>query len=55
MKLLKKKDPKEFLNLLEQALEKPPSFFTPCLVEPKPLELKTSPVNDACQKIPLTH
>ena len=43
-----KEDPEEFLNLLELALKNPLSSFTPCLVEPKPLEPKTSPVNDAC-------
>ena len=43
-----KEDPKEFLDLLELALMNPPSSFTSCPVEPKPLEPKTSPVNDAC-------
>ena len=50
-----KKDPKEFLNLLELVLENPPSFFTPSLVEPKPLENKVSPIKyayleEACSK-----
>ena len=43
-----KEDPKEFLNLLEQALKNPSSSFTLCLVEPKLLEPKTSSINDAC-------
>ena len=43
-----KEDLKEFIDLLEQALKNPPSSFTTCLVEPKPLKPKTSPVNDAC-------
>ena len=43
-----KEDPEEFLDLLEQALKNPPSSFTPCPVEPKSLEPKTSPVNNAC-------
>ena len=44
----------EFHNLLEQALENPLSLFTPYLVEPKPLEPKTSPVNDVCLKKPIS-
>ena len=49
------KDPEEFLNLLELALENPPSSFTPSLVEPKPLENKVSPIKavyleKACSK-----
>ena len=43
----KKKDPEEFLNLLELALENPPSFFTPSLIELKPLENKVSPIKKA--------
>ena len=35
-----KKDPEEFLNLLELTLENPPSSFTPSLIEPKPLKIK---------------
>ena len=42
-----KEDPEEFLNLLELALENPPSSFTPSLIEPKPLENKVSPINNA--------
>ena len=42
-----KEDPEEFLNLLELALETPPSSFTPSLVEPKPLENKVSPIKEA--------
>ena len=49
-----KKDPEEFLNLLELALKNPPSYFTPCLVEPKPLEPKTSLVNYACLEKPIS-
>ena len=41
-----KEDPKEFLNLLELALENPPSSFTPSLVEPKLLENKVSPIKE---------
>ena len=48
-----KEDPEEFLNLLELALKNPP-YFTPCLVEPKPLEHKTSPVNNACLEKPIS-
>ena len=33
-----KEDLKEFIDLLEQALKNPPSSFTTCLVEPKPLK-----------------
>ena len=33
-----KEDPEEFLNLLELALENPPSSFTTSFVEPKPLK-----------------
>ena len=42
-----KEDPEEFLNLLELALEKPPSSFTTSLVEPKLLENKVSLINEA--------
>ena len=49
-----KEDPEEFLNLLELALKNPLSSFTPCLVEPKPLEPKTSPVNNACLEKPIS-
>ena len=42
-----KEDLEEFLNLLELALENPPSSFTPSLVEPMPLENKVSPIKDA--------
>ena len=35
-------DPKEFFNLLEQALESPPPYFISSLKEHKPLELVTS-------------
>ena len=42
-----KEDPEEFLNLLELALENPPFSFIPSLIEPKPLEYKVSPINDA--------
>ena len=42
-----KEDPEEFLNLLELALEKPPSSFTTSLVEPKLLENKVSPIKEA--------
>ena len=33
-----KEDPKEFLNLLELALDNPPSSFTTSFVEPKPFK-----------------
>ena len=42
-----KEDPEEFLNLLELALENPPSSFTPSLVESKPLENKVSLIKEA--------
>ena len=42
-----KEDLEEFLNLLELDLENPPSSFTPSLVEPKLLENKVSPINEA--------
>ena len=42
-----KEDPEEFLNLLELALENPPSSFTTSFVEPKPLKNKVSPINEA--------
>ena len=42
-----KEDPEEFLNLLELALENPPSSFTTSFVEPKPLKNKISPINEA--------
>ena len=41
-----KEDPEEFLQLLELALENPPSSFTPSLIEPKSLEKKVSPINE---------
>ena len=49
-----KEDPEEFLNLLEQALKNHSSYFTPCLVKPKPLEPKTSLVNYACLEKPIS-
>ena len=49
-----KEDPEEFLNLLELALKNPPSDFTPCPVEHKPLEPKTSPVNDTSLEKPIS-
>ena len=42
-----KEDPKEFLNLLELALENPSSSFIPSLVKPKLLENKVSPIKEA--------
>ena len=42
------------MNLLELALKNPPSYFIPCPVEPKPLEPKTSPVNDTCLEKPIS-
>ena len=42
-----KEDLEKFLNLLELALENPPSSFTPSLIKSKPLENKVSPINEA--------
>ena len=42
-----KEDLEEFLNLLELALENPPSSFTPSLIKPKLLENKVSPIKEA--------